>query len=174
MAITLAEQEGANPFITALAAILHDVDDFKLSPDTHDGLLRAASFLCQNDVAQDTAAVILEIISEISFLGTDSVTPKTLEGKCVQDADRLDAIGAIGVARAFAFGGSRNRPLHDPAVPPSTDMSAAEYRRSVSSTVNHFYEKLFLLKDMMNTPSAARIAAERDCFMHAFLDEFLL
>ena len=124
-------------------------------------------------VGASDSETVLRAIDEVSFRGTDSVVPSSLEGMCVQDADRLDAIGAIGVARAFSFGASRGRRMYDPDVPPSLGMDETAYRNAVSHTVNHFYEKLFLLRDMMNTPSARRIAEERDRFMHGFIDEFI-
>lgn len=169
----LAMEEGADMFTVRLAALLHDVDDVKLSPETADDLGRARAFMAEQGVDPDAAERVCAVIKQISFKGTDSVVPDSLEGMVVQDADRLDAIGAIGIARCFAFGGSRKRPLYDPEVPPVSDMNEAQYRNSNSSSLNHFYEKLFLLKDMMNTPSAKRMAEERDSFMHFFTNEFL-
>ena len=169
----LAKEEGADGFIVQLAALLHDVDDVKLSPETSAGLYRARRFMLENHVESETAEAVCTAIREISFKGRDSAIPSTIEGKCVQDADRLDALGAIGVARTFAYGGSRNRLIYDPESAPKTDMSESEYRNSRSSSIGHFYEKLFLLKDMMNTPSAKKLAEERDRFMHGFVDEFL-
>ena len=169
----IALQENANLEIVQLAALLHDVDDIKLSPQTHANKENARKFLTENGVNSPTIEQICEIIGEISFAGKDSVTPKTLEGKCVQDADRLDAIGAIGAARAFAYGGSRNRLMHDPTIPPKGEMSKEEYHKHESTTINHFYEKLFKLTDLMNTETAKTIATQRQSYMKEFVAEFL-
>lgn len=173
MATHIAIQEKANLEIVQLAALLHDVDDRKLFPETYQEKRHAKEFLRENNLDASLLEEICDIISEISFAGKDSVIPKTLEGKCVQDADRLDAMGAIGVARAFAYGGSRNRIMHDPQLQPKLDMKSAEYHNSQSTTVNHFYEKLLQLKGMMNTGTARKLAEDREKYMQEFLDEFM-
>lgn len=172
MAKRLAEEEGADAFISELAALLHDADDAKLSPETAKNKLNARRFMRENGVDADTAEKVVSIISNMSFSGSGASVPDSLEGKCVQDADRLDAIGAIGVARAFAYGGSHGRKMYDPALPPREKMTEEEYRFGESTTVNHFYEKLFKLKSLMNTDSARRAAEEREAFMRSFLEEF--
>ena len=174
MAVKLAEIENADLFIVKLAALLHDIDDIKISPLTAAGKLNAMVFMAEHEVDKDVIDKVCEIIDENSFRGLDSVVPATIEGKCVQDADRLDAIGAIGIARAFTYGGSRRRILYDPEQKPLMDMNAAEYRRHMSTTVNHFYEKLFKLKDMMNTDAAKKLAEHREKIMRDYLDEFML
>lgn len=173
MAVKLAEQEQADLSIVRLAALLHDVDDVKLSPETCAKQDRAAGFLRAHGVSEDRIKTIRKIIGEVSFKGSDSVTPETVEGKCVQDADRLDALGAIGIARAFAYGGSRGRTMYDPEVKPVEDMDGAQYRSHCDTTVNHFYEKLFLLKDLMNTDTAKKIAEQREDYMRHYLAEFM-
>lgn len=159
MATRLALEEGADLQIVQLAALLHDVDDRKLSPETYEGKLRAVSFLKENGVNEEKIAEIVDIISRISF-SAQLPPPESIEGKCVRDADRLDAMGAIGIARTFAFGGSRGRRLHDPD------------GRDPESSVQHFYDKLLLLKDSMNTATGNRLAEERDGFMRRFLEQF--
>ena len=172
-ATKIAEIEKADILTVQLSALLHDVDDIKLSPRTHANKDRAVGFLKEHGVPSDTIKNICKIIGEISFKGSDTVVPETIEGKCVQDADRLDAIGAIGIARAFAYGGNHDRVIHDPDIPPAMNMNADEYRQHVSTTLNHFYEKLFLLKDMMNTAAAKEIAMQRHEYMTNFVAEFL-
>lgn len=172
-ATKIAMEEKADLQIVQLAALLHDVDDRKLSPETCENKDRAVAFMRGQGLCEETIARVKDIIGEVSFAGTDSVVPKTLEGKCVQDADRLDALGAMGIARAFAYGGNHNRVMYDPEIPPALNMGKEEYQNHVSTTVNHFYEKLFLLKDMMNTESAKRIAGHREQYMREYIDEFL-
>ncbi len=173
-AMMIAETEpDCDPQIVSLAALLHDADDVKLFPETNKNLDNARGFMRGQGMDEAGIEKVLGVIRQISFKGSDSVTPDSIEGKCVQDADRLDAIGAIGAARAFTFGGSRGRAMYDPDIPPKTDMNAEEYRKSDSTSLNHFYEKLFKLKDMMNTPSAKALAEGRDRFLHEFADEFL-
>ena len=174
LAMQIAEQENADMLIVQLAALLHDVDDVKLSPETHEAKKNAVGFMKNNGVDDKVIASVCKIIDEVSFAGTDSVVPSTLEGKCVQDADRLDAIGAIGIARAFAYGGSKGRRIHDPDIKPMTNMNKADYNQNHNSTsINHFYEKLLLLKDMMNTETAKKMAMHRQAVMEDFLEEFM-
>lgn len=173
MATHIAMEEKANLKIVQLAALLHDVDDRKISPETTVTKDNTRRFLAENNVAEETINHICQIIEEISYAGKDSVAPTTLEGKCAQDADRLDAIGAMGIARAFAYGGSHNRFMHHPDIPPQLDMGKEEYYNHPSTTINHFYEKLFLLANMMNTPTAKQIAKTRHAYMQDFISQFM-
>ena len=124
LAMQIAEQENADMLIVQLAALLHDVDDVKLSPETHETKKNAVGFMKNNGVDEKVIASVCKIIDEVSF----AVVPSTLEGKCVQDADRLDAIGAIGIARTFAYGGSKGRRIHDPDIKPMTNMNKGDYK----------------------------------------------
>lgn len=157
----IAREEGADQGIVCLAALLHDVDDAKLSPDTAATLGNARAFLDAHGVTADEAEAVLTAIREVSFSKNGGTAPSTREAACVRDADRLDAIGAIGVARAFAFGGSRGRALHDPT------------GKDQATTIAHFHDKLLLLKDMMCTQAGRRLAEGRDRYLRSFLDEFM-
>lgn len=170
---TLCEKEGGDRETAELAALLHDVDDYKLFGGEMGGSRRAAAFMESRGVPEERQKAVEQIIATISFKGIDTVAPESLEGRIVQDADRLDAIGAVGIARTFAYGGSRGRAMYIPDEAPTLNMSAEEYKNHESHTINHFYEKLLLLKDMMNTPSARKMAEERHRFMEAFLDQFM-
>ena len=168
----IAELEGADVMVAQLAAILHDVDDRKISPETYNTQANARRFLLSNGVDADTVERICLIIREISFGANDSA-PSTPEGKCAQDADRLDAIGAIGIARAFAYGGNHNRHIYHPEIKPNLNMTKEEYVKSESTTINHFYEKLFKLAALMNTETAINLAKKRDEYMREFVSEFM-
>lgn len=162
-------------FVLEAAALLHDIADWKFHDgDEMAGPAAAKALLEPLGVSPDRIDHICDIIKTISFKGAGVSTPmKTLEGQLVQDADRLDALGAIGVARTFAYGGSQNRPLYDPEVKPELHGSFAEYKSKQNHSVNHFYEKLLLLKDRMNTASGRQVAEHRHQFLNDFLEEFL-
>lgn len=175
LAVQIAKKENASLLIVQLAALLHDADDAKLSPETYATKKNAVDFMESNGVDNEIIEAVCKIIEEVSFVGTDSVVPSTIEGKCVQDADRLDAMGAIGIARAFAYGGSKGRKIYDPKIKSLVNMSKEKYCKNQNSTsINHFYEKLLLLKDMMNTDTAKRIAEHRQTIMEDYLEEFML
>ena len=172
LARVIAREEGADPFVCELAALLHDIADYKIAGDEATGLRHVHDWLDAEGVEAAATGHVMEIIATMSFGGGHRPPMTTLEGRVVQDADRLDAIGAIGIGRAFAFGGSRGRALYDPDEGPQQYASKEAYQASGSSTINHFYEKLLLLKDRMNTSYARRLAEQRHRFMKAFLDEF--
>lgn len=180
-ALALAQREGADRYVVALAALLHDVDDWKLRPTAAEaasasdaeGPALARAWLERCGVDPAVIARVCDIIEHVSYKGAGVATPmSTPEGMVVQDADRLDALGAIGIARAFAYGGHKGRPLHDPDAPPQLHASFAAYQANQGSSINHFYEKLLLLQDRMNTDTARAIARERTAFMRAYLDQF--
>ena len=171
LAVTICREEGGDMDVVRLAALLHDADDRKLFGDN--GYANARGFMESEGVPEDIRERVVHAISQVSFKGTDTMVPDTVEGMVVQDADRMDAIGAIGIARAFAYGGSRGRAMHIPGEGPRIGMDAEEYHSNVGTTVNHFHEKLLLLKDMMNTETARRMAGDRHEYMVAFLDEFM-
>ncbi len=173
-ALALCKHEQADIYTVELAALLHDLDDWKLSPASGGRPVRAETWLRQMDIDPALSAHICEIITGLSFKGALVETPmRSLEGQIVQDADRLDAIGAIGIARAFAYGGHKGHLLYEPASPPQMHASFEQYKNSGSATINHFYEKLLLLKDRMNTPTAKKIAAQRHAHMETFLEQFM-
>ena len=172
--ITICEHEKADRFIVQLAALLHDLDDWKFNETGDETPLRARAWLDSCNVEIPIADKICEIITHISYKGANVENKmKSLEGFIVQDADRLDAIGAIGIGRAFAYGGYKNRPMYDPGSKPQMHATFEQYKNSKSATINHFYEKLLLLKDMMNTETAKRIAEQRHEVMVVFLDQFM-
>lgn len=170
----IAAGEHANMLVVELAALLHDIADAKFHGGDEDkGAALAGEFLASIGVEQETVTHVQEIIRNISFKGgNDLPTARSRELDIVQDADRLDAIGAIGIARAFSYGGYKNRGLYDPSIKPQLNMSKEEYRNSNAPTINHFYEKLFLLKDRMNTATGRKMAEERHRFMQEYVDRF--
>lgn len=170
----IAEKENCNLLVVELSCLLHDIAD----PKFHNGdetlaLKISQEFLENHSVSEEIIEQVLFIIKNISFKNRKEA-PQNLpvELKIVQDADRLDAIGAIGIARTFNFGGFKNNLMYDPEIKPNINQSKEEYKKSDGTTINHFYEKLLLLKDLMNTETAKKIASERHDFMLKFLDEF--
>ena len=174
LAKNIAGQEGANLIIVELSALLHDIADWKFhNGDDSIGPKLAEQFLVENQVERRVIDPVIEIITSISYKGAGVPTPmNTLEGKVVQDADRLDAIGALGIARTFAYGGYKNRLIYHPEEKPVLHQSFDDYKKNQGHTINHFYEKLLLLKDRMNTASGKRLAEARHQFMQAYLDQF--
>lgn len=170
----IAKQEKVDYLVVCLGALLHDIADSKFhNGDETVGPRVAREFLESINVQQDTIDHVINIIENISFKGGNVEQKFTSpELDVVQDADRLDAIGAIGIARCFNYGGFKNRGLYDPAIAPNLHMSKEEYKKSTAPTINHFYEKLLLLKDRMNTKTGLKIAQERHDFMEQFLDQF--
>ena len=174
VAVEIAREEKADCDVVELAALLHDVADWKFhGGDENAGPRVARDWLSKTGVNSKTIDTVCDIISRVSFKGAGVATEMpTLEGKCVQDSDRLDAIGAIGIARAFSFGGHFGRSMYDPSVPPVLHASFDAYKSNGGPTINHFYEKLLLLKDRMQTQTGRRIAAQRHQFMESFLQQF--
>ena len=175
LALRIAPEAGADPFLVELGALLHDIADPKLNDSPEAGKRVLSEFLDGCGLPGGMRAHLEDVLERVSFgQGLDGpAAPKSPELQAVQDADRLDAIGAIGIARAFAYGGSKGHPMHDPGLPPRQGMDQKAYRGGKSTSVNHFHEKLFRLKDMMNTVSGRAIAEERHRFMAEYLDRFM-
>lgn len=172
--IHISEGEKVDKIVVALGALLHDIADSKF----HNGVdtvgpKKAREFLKTQNVGEEIIEHVVKIIENVSFSGGNKTQKFTsLELEVVQDADRLDALGAIGIARTFNYGGFKNRKLYDPEITPKLNMSPSEYKASNAPTINHFYEKLLLLKDRMNTETGRKIAIERHVFMETFLAQF--
>lgn len=174
----IAKNEKVDLFVVQLGALLHDIADSKFHPDASGGdetigPKKAREFLTRIDVANDVVEHVVNIIENISFKGGNEAQKfSSLELQVVQDADRLDAIGAIGIARTFNYGGFKNRTIYHPDIAPNLHMSKLEYKTSTAPTINHFYEKLLLLKDRMNTQTGTQIALQRHQFMELYLEQF--
>lgn len=171
---TINETEKADTLIVALAALLHDIADSKFNGgDEEIGPQKAGDFLASIGVRSEIIDEVKLIIKNLSFKASfGEISYSSKELNVVQDADRLDAIGAIGIARAFTYGGFKNRVLHDPAIKPNLQMTKEEYKNTTAPTINHFYEKLLLLKDLMKTETGKAMAKQRHDFMLTYLDQF--
>ena len=171
LALKISESEGGDRFLIEMAALLHDLDDWKIEGDVN--VSRVENWLKRLEMQPGMIMKIRHIIDEVSFKGAGVETvASSLEAQIVQDADRLDAMGAIGIARTFAYGGSRGRLIFDPAIKPEKHADFEAYKKNNGPTINHFYEKLLLLKDRLNMPTAQKMAVRRHRFMEDFLDEF--
>ncbi|PGR98031.1 MULTISPECIES: HD domain-containing protein [Bacillus] len=173
LAISLSKKEGGDRFVIEMAALLHDVADEKLNESEEAGMKKVSDWLEGLNVTEEENEHILHIIMNMSYKGGHGGKVSTLEGKIVQDADRLDALGAIGIARTFAYGGAKGRLLYDPNIPPREEMTKEEYRKNDDPSLNHFYEKLLKLKDLMNTDAAKREAEIRHRYMEEFIEQFM-
>lgn len=173
-ALLIAQHEVCDVFIVELGALLHDIADYKFhNGDESVGPQKAGEFLRSCGVEDDVIIHIINIINNVSFKGGNNKQHfNSIELQIIQDADRLDALGAIGIARTFNYGGFKGRSLYDPAITPNLNMTKEEYKSSTAPTINHFYEKLLLLKDLMNTPTARNLAEQRHYFMKDFLEQF--
>lgn len=174
LATKIQKQEGGNLFLIQVAALLHDLSDHKFNGgDFEKGGDESRVLLANFNFGEGFINSVVEIVNAVSYKGSDVPDEmKSLEGKIVQDADRLDALGAIGIARTFAYGGNTSQPIYDPAIKPAVHSSKEDYANSKSHTINHFYEKLLLLKDRMHTKTAKEIATVREQYMYTFLDQF--
>lgn len=172
MAKTIALKEGADLFVCEMAALLHDIADEKFNESEEAGLKRVEKWLTTFQLEAAVKAQIMTIIATISFKGGEEPPVASLEAKVVQDADRLDAIGAIGIARTFAFAGANKQLMYDPQIELKTTITKETYRKRNSTAIHHFYEKLLKLKDLMNTDYAKQIVAERHQRMERFLEDF--
>ncbi len=170
LAKRIAAEENADLFICELAALLHDLADEKLVDDPEAGMKRIENWMLAHKATAEETAHVMEIIATMSFKGGGGVPMRTPEGRVVQDADRLDALGAIGIARTFVYSGKKGRPMYDPDIPVRREMTPEEYRNGKDTAINHFHEKLLKLRALMNTEAGRRIADDR----HAFMEEFLL
>ena len=171
----IAKTEQVDDLVVALAALLHDIADPKFyNGDETIGPRKAGEFLLKQNVDSEIIEHVRKIIENMSFKNSFDINLSfnSNEMEVVQDADRLDAIGAIGIARCFNYGGFKNRAIYNPDIPPNLNMTKAEYKASKSPTINHFYEKLLLLKDQMNTKTGKQIATERHKYMESFLKQF--
>lgn len=175
-ALLIAEKEDVDEFVVALGALLHDIADSKFyDGDETVGPKKARLFLEAKKVDDDVIVHVENIITNISYKGGNFKQKfKSAELDVIQDADRLDAIGAIGIARCFNYGGFKNREIYNPTILPNLSMTKEEYKKSKAPTINHFYEKLLLLKDKMNTNTGKKIAQERHDFMELFLKQFFI
>ena len=173
-ALLISKNENVDGFVVVLGALLHDIADSKFhNGDETVGPQKAREFLFKHNVDSKVIEHVVNIIENISFKGGNEAEKfRSLELDVVQDADRLDAIGAIGIARAFNYGGFKNRAVYNPDIKPNLNMSKAEYKTSNAPTINHFYEKLLLLKDKMKTKTGKEIALDRHSYMEQFLKQF--
>ena len=169
---TIADAEGADLFICEAAALLHDVIDDKIVKDPADALKKLKKFLTSIELTPEEIEAIESIITRMSFKNHQANHELSLEGKVVQDADRLDAIGAIGIARVMCYSGSTGRPIHHPHMKPRKQMTAEEYRNGESTAIMHFYEKLLKLKELMNTDYGKKLAKGRHEFLEMYLEQF--
>ncbi|MDF2718169.1 MAG: metal dependent phosphohydrolase [Paenibacillus sp.] len=168
----LCASERADPFVCELAALLHDVADEKLNPSKEAGMAKVEQWLRGEPVEPSVQSHVLDIISTMSYGAGPTSPMRTLEGMVVRDADRLDAIGAIAIARTFLYAGWKGHPIHDPELPPRTEMSKEQYRLGRTTAINHFHEKLLKLKSLLHTDAARAIAEERHRFMESYLEQF--
>lgn len=166
------EEQKGEAFIIEMAALLHDIPDEKLNESIEKGEVKLDTFLQTIPLTDNEKKHIKQIIGTISFKGGQNTVLSTIEAEIVQDADRLDAIGAIGIARAFAYGGKKGQPIYDPSINVRAEMSLEEYRKGKSTSIHHFYEKLLKLKDLLNTSTARKMAESRQKMMETFLEQF--
>jgi len=170
----IALEENADVFVCELAAWLHDVADEKLNESAEAGMAKVRDWLATHEVDEADTGHVLEIIATVSYKGGHNRPAATKEAQIVQDADRLDALGAVGIARTFAYAGWKGHPIYDPERPLRSAVSYEEYRSGESSAIHHFYEKLLKLADLMNTDSGKKMAESRHRFMERYLEQFYI
>jgi uncharacterized protein len=172
-ALLIAQEENANALIVELGALLHDIADHKFVENADQvAHQKTVEMLSEQGLSEGIITAVWHIVENCSFKGGVDNKMKSLEGKIVQDADRLDAIGAIGIARTFAFGGKFGNEIYNPEISPNTFKNAEEYRKKRTHTINHFYEKLLLLKNGMHTKTGQKLAEDRHAYMEEFLEQF--